>query len=144
MKTRYGIIVLACALALMATSSVPADEKMPPEKIVPRDRSKLGKSVTKWEATPKREQQSTSNEKTSKVTAKSPGLKKRDECAGEWTRAVASINDPEYQNMLVIRNASNLADAIRRAHNCRTDVQDVTYFEEGARLACAPYMACDG
>jgi hypothetical protein len=63
-------------------------------------------------------------------------------CAGEWTRAVASINDPAHQNTMVIRSAANLQDAVRRAHVCRSDVGNVSYFEEGARLACAPYIAC--
>ena len=64
------------------------------------------------------------------------------ECAGEWTRAVAVINDPAHQNTLVIRNAINLQDAVSRARGCRSDVGTVTYFGEGARLACAPYIAC--
>ncbi len=63
-------------------------------------------------------------------------------CAGEWTRAVAYINDPANQNQMVIRNAANLQDAVRRAHICRSDVGNVSYFQEGARLACAPYIAC--
>ena len=64
-------------------------------------------------------------------------------CAGEWTRAVAAINDPGHNNTMVIRNAANLSDAVNRAHKCRADVGNVSFFEEGARLACAPYIACD-
>ncbi len=63
-------------------------------------------------------------------------------CAGEWTRAVATINDPTHNNTMVIRNAFSLDDAVRRAGQCRGDATNVTYFNEGARLACAPYIAC--
>jgi hypothetical protein len=64
------------------------------------------------------------------------------DCAGEWTRAVASINDPAHNNTMVIRNATSAQDARRRALKCRSDVGYVNYFEEGVRLACAPYIAC--
>ena len=64
-------------------------------------------------------------------------------CAGEWTRAVARINAPEYNNQMVVRNAHSSQDAWRRAQKCRPDAQSASYFEEGARLACAPYLVCD-
>ncbi len=72
-----------------------------------------------------------------------PPPRREDGCAGEWTRAVATINDPEHNNTMVIRRAANVQDAVRRAHQCRSDVGTVTFFDEGARLACAPYIACD-
>jgi len=72
-----------------------------------------------------------------------PPARRVDGCAGEWTRAVATINDPEHNNTMVIRRAASSQDAVRRARQCRSDVGTVTYFDEGARLACAPYIACD-
>jgi hypothetical protein len=64
-------------------------------------------------------------------------------CAGEWTRAVAVINAPAHGNTLVIRNAASVQDAVRRANKCRNDVGTVSFFDEGSRLACAPYVVCD-
>lgn len=65
------------------------------------------------------------------------------DCGGEFTRAIARIPDSQYNYQMVVRHATNPADAWRRAKKCRADAENVTFFHEGARLACAPYLACD-
>ena len=64
------------------------------------------------------------------------------QCAGEWTNAIAWINEPSFQNMMVIRNATSLQDAVRRAARCRADARNVTFYSP-AVVACAPYIACN-
>src|SRR5437899_642312 len=65
------------------------------------------------------------------------------DCAGQWTRAVCVINDPANNNQMVVPYATNAQDALRRGKLCRSDVSSCSYFEEGARLACAPYVLCN-
>jgi len=72
---------------------------------------------------------------------KKEDLQKKDDCAGEFTSCVATINDPANQNMMVIRGATDPNDAKRRALECRSDVSTVTCYSS-AVLACAPYIAC--
>jgi hypothetical protein len=68
-------------------------------------------------------------------------LGRLDGCAGEYTTCVATINDPANQNIMVIRNATEANDALRRAKVCRSEVTQVTCYSS-AVLACAPYVAC--
>ncbi len=62
-------------------------------------------------------------------------------CAGEWTQAIAYINDPQHQNMLVIRNVTSYEQAVDHARRCRPDAGAVTFYSNPV-VACAPYIAC--
>jgi hypothetical protein len=77
----------------------------------------------------------------SKVTQDSPKLTRELDCAGEWTQAVAYINAPEYQNMLVIPSATSLNDATDKARRCGGG-HPVTWYDNPV-LACAPYIRCN-
>jgi hypothetical protein len=140
---RKFLLYATAAGAVLALGILQADEKMS-DPIHPKDPSVAGHSTVIW----RNSENTTHNKKLSGETSKvdKSAAKKPDpsaDCAGEWTRAVALITEPAYQNMMVIRNASNAQDAWRRANLCRSDVQSATFFDEGARLACAPYIACN-
>lgn len=64
------------------------------------------------------------------------------QCAGEWTRCIAYINNPQHQNMLVIPSATSLADGVNKAARCGGDPTRVTYWSNPV-LACAPYIRCN-
>ena len=80
-----------------------------------------------------------------KPTKVEKGAKEQDakitQCAGEWTQAVAYIDDPQHQNMLVIRNVTSLEQAVDHARRCRADARNVTFYSNPV-VACAPYIAC--
>jgi hypothetical protein len=64
------------------------------------------------------------------------------DCAGEWTRAVAYIYAPAYQNMLVIPSATSLADAVNKTRRCGGDPTHVWFYSSPV-VACAPYIRCN-
>lgn len=76
-------------------------------------------------------------------TAHTMGETDKLSCAGEYTRCVAVINDPQHNNQMTVRNGGTSApscDALAR--RCRSDV-GTTYFYSSPVLICAPYVACD-
>jgi hypothetical protein len=118
-----------------------AQQGNPQESVVPKNRSKVGRSETVW--VDKSKIQSFAGDHKAGATPKDTrGLEIQDDCAGQWTRAVCLINEPNYQNMLVVPNATSGQDAINRGRKCRSDIIQCSYFLEGPRLACAPYILC--
>jgi hypothetical protein len=69
------------------------------------------------------------------------GLARDVDCAGEFTRAIAYINAPDNQNMLIIPSASSLNDAVSKALRCGGGYP--VNFYSNPVLACAPYIRCN-
>lgn len=137
-------ILYAIAATSVVFLGILQAEEIMSNTLYPKDPSVQGSSTEIWRNpgnTKADEKPSHETTKVEKSAAKKPDAAAQ--CAGEWTRAVGLINEPAYQNMLVIRNATSPQDAWRRANLCRRDVQQTTFFNEGVRLACAPYIACN-
>lgn len=133
--------VLFASLALTFVIVGYAQQEKAPESVVPKDRSKIGHSETVWVDKAKI-QPFTGDRRAGATTKESKGLVTIEDCTGIWTRAVCQINEPNYQNMLVVPNATSGPDALQRGGKCRSDVVLCSYFNEGPRLACAPYILC--
>ena len=78
----------------------------------------------------------------SKINKDTKDLVHEADCAGEWTRAIAYIYAPAYQNMLVIPRAANLNDAMNKAQRCGGDPRTVVLYSNPV-IACAPYIRCN-
>lgn len=119
-------------------------------RIRPKKGVTEGKTETVWASTD--QTKSSKGEPTGKlvgeptgklVSEKDANLTKTEGCAGEWTRAVCEISAPAQQNMLVIRDpVNNSTHALQKAKACGYAPSSCSYFVEGYRMACAPYIAC--
>lgn len=155
MKTA-NLFTLLVTMYALACASAPTVEQVE-GRALPTDLATVATTQTQWHvantehpvedilASASQEDSSAAEAPTSAVSESDEGLQSHPQaaCAGEFTRAMSAINAPAYQNQMVIRNATSLQDAVRRANRCRNDVVSTSFFVEGARLACAPYLVCD-
>jgi hypothetical protein len=136
--------IVFCSLLFLTAAMLFSQDNKSPERTVPKDRSKRGRSETVWSDKSRIGRSGQEQGKdTKEIKPDGPNLEKEGDCAGVWTRAVCVINEPNYQNMLVVPNATSAQDALRRGRQCRNDVYSCSYFLEGARLACAPFILCN-
>lgn len=123
-----------------ANATVRKDEMTFGPAIHPQDSKKPLDATILWNTTPT--QQIGLGNEVLATKRNYEGLKKQDGCPGEFTVCVAAINEPEYQNMMVVHRANEAQDALRRAKQCRSDVTQVTCYSSSV-FACAPYITCD-
>lgn len=76
---------------------------------------------------------------SNEVSREDKDLEKAGECAGEWTRAIATLANAPYQMNIV--NATGWQDMLPRARKCRNDVTGANWYSSPV-LICAPYIRC--
>src|SRR5260370_19228221 len=98
------------------------------EKFLSKDRTKPTHSTTVWVPWDKIKKEGNPHGAKEVKTGDGSLQKGDDDCAGQFTQAICAINQPDYQNMLVVPNATSAQDALNRGRKCRSDISSCTFF----------------
>lgn len=123
-----------------SNASVSREEMEFGPAILPKDRKKSLNATLHWNTAPTHQMGLMNGMLATKRNYEE--LKKQDRCPGEFTVCVATINDPEHQNLMVVHRATEAQDALRRAKQCRSEVTQATCYSSSV-FVCAPYITCD-